>query len=184
MTLNLPVQSRDLMDEISEQNLSVLNVRTVVSMFSKMKECISQLSKEQKDIKGKLLSEQQKENKHQQDLKVQFEKDIENAFKIYQDEIQGLKKEVSQQKQKTQLLSNLLKFNHQISEDISRRLDAVELNNAKKSMILTGLNFSDKKKERIHQITQLFIDILQVRVPIEDALHVGGSKSKACGGCV
>ena len=76
-------------------------------------------------------------------------------------------------KDKTRLIADLLQQSYDLIADLTKRMDMADLNTAKRSGILTGLCFSDKKHERNLQIQELFYEELNVTVEIEDTYCLG-----------
>ena len=165
---------------ITEDNLQVVDVRTMVDLYDRVKQCVKKLQTTQQDTIASVKKDNKSDLKKvaaelKADFKKEMEKDIQSTIKFYEDEIKDLKKEVKNQKQKTNLVSDLLQQSYQITNDLARRLDAIELSNAKKSLILSGLRLSTNKKERLRQVCAFFEDVFEYTPSIEDT-YVLGSK--------
>ena len=107
------------------------------------------------------------------DIKEQMEKDIQETMNIYETDLKVIKNELQHQKQKVKIMSDLLQQSYQVQHDLSKRLDAMDLNNAKRSAILSGLDFSEKKKDRSEQIESFLLDTLELDINIEDSYFLG-----------
>ena len=188
------------------QNLEVLDIRTVHHMFEQIKTCIEnlqsahrkQLAVLKKDLQstdGKSLSELKKEvsahtqqelNKMSTKLKEDMQKqlcskidrEISSAMEFYNKQVEELQCQLNDQKLKQQISANVICYSNQLIEDLAARLDSVELNQAKKQAILTGLDFSDKKADRNAQITSFFEDTLEISAEIEDSYTLGTKSPK------
>ena len=164
--------------KLSEESMQTLDVRTVIEFSSRIKHCAAEMKKQFAD-ESKACVKELKENFQKTtanlkaDFKQEMESDIQKVMEIYEKDVKTLKEEVHQQKVKTQLLGDLLQQSHHIQHDLCKRLDTVELNSARKSAILTGLDFSKQKKERIQQILAFFRDTLEVDARIEDSYFLG-----------
>ena len=167
-----------VVDEISEQNLAVLDVRTVMEMLQKIKSSISSSKLDQEKELSKREEEAKKElakqcSELQKNFKTQMEKDIQNTIQIYQDELKTVKDDLKKQKQKTELVGGILQYNQQVMDDLAKRLDTVELNNAKRCAVLTGIQPEEDKKNRKYQVQQLFKEAMQIRARIDDTYILG-----------
>ena len=111
-------------------------------------------------------------------LKDEMERDIQQAFEQYENRIQKLEMQLKDQKLKTKIMGDLIHHQELITGDLTRRMDNVELALAKKSAILTGLNFSDDKKQLITQLHEFFIEALNASATIEDAYTMGEKTPK------
>ena len=131
------------------------------------------LAEVKKDVKASLTSATAQLKK---DFKKEMEKDIQKTVEFCENEIKQLKSEVATQKAKTDLVADLLHQSHQVSSDLAKRLDALELSNAKKSLLLSGLKLSSKKKERLKQIMAFFEDIFEYTPRIVDTCREEGSR--------
>ena len=173
-------EKEDPWDEISEQNLEVLDVRTVLKMVKSMRKDVNDarqgfqqdMQKVKGDIKKDLDSTKSK-------MKKENEIDIQAAFKHYEEEIKELRKELREQKHKTHLVSGILQLNQGITADLTKRISSLELESYRKSVILTGLSFSTKKDTRNEQLQTFFNDAMGVRINVDDSYFLGsGTKGK------
>ena len=163
---------------LDEQNLQVVDIRTVISMMKKMETKIKDVSS-QKKASDDGLKEYVSEalEKAKKDMKKDNMDDIEAAFKHYEEEIKTLKAQLKEQKSKTQLISGVLQMNQGVTRDVMKKISELEMESYRKSVILTGLRFSTSKDERIRQIEQFFLDALGVRVKVDDTYFIGSKQS-------
>ena len=169
--------------DLSEDNLRVVDVRTVVQLFGRVKVCVSEL----RDTYTKGLATAKKDmNKQTTEKMAQFKKDtvkdtdreVQKSMEMYQQKLDKLEENMEKQKKKNDIQAELIKYNFALMQDLSRRLDTVEMNTARRSGILTGLNFSDNKGERIKQVEAFFEDTLNININIEDAYFLGDAEQK------
>ena len=141
-----------------------------------------------KDSQDREIKELQKVLKQQMDksvdkaatnIKRDIELDVQKAMKEQATEIEELQQELQRQKQKVKTMSDVLHYHQDVMQDMARKMDAVELNNSKKSVILSGLSLSDKKKDRLLQVQELFNQELCVYPQIEDTYTIGERAPKS-----
>ena len=99
--------------------------------------------------------------------------DIQRAMDLQEDKVTKLRKEVEDQKRKGKLMADLIQRNYHIMQDMARRLDMSELNAAKRSCMLTGLDLSQNKGERNKQIAAFIEDTMSLEVAIQDSYFIG-----------
>ena len=173
----------DILETASDRNLKVMDVRTVIQMLSKLKQGFTstttqmsqQLGATKKEVEDLL---QQKTTELETHFKTQMERDIQNTISIYQQEIKDLQLKANNQERKTKLLSDIVQREHLIRQDLARRLDSVETNNAKRCAILSGIYIQGKKKDIKQQVVNFLKDALGKRPRVEDAYTLG--KQEAC----
>ena len=165
-----------LIEGISQSNLEVLDVRTVVTLYNKVKDLISQM---QTDQKKDMCSFQEDINKRLKDNTKQIEADVEKAMRMYEDRIKQMEDKLDEFKTREHLNSELIQYQQQVIEDLCKRLDDVDLNNVKKSAILSGLCFSSEKNERNRQIEEFFTDAIEVHVEVEDSYFLSATNTKS-----
>ena len=172
------VQSEDI-TKVATPSLEVLDIRTVVDLVQKFNDNlrVSEESQEKKLQTFKSTLSQQLSD-FKKDLKSEIDTDVASAMNQYEETITGFKSAIEEQKMKNYLLTELLSLNQQIVGDINKRLGSVEQNLSRKSAILTGLTFSDKKHERNMQIENFFQDTLSVDADIEDSYYIGGTSKR------
>ena len=108
-----------------------------------------------------------------------LEDQMQESFKHYEEKVAALEGLLKKERQKNSLLIETLNYNSQITEDITRRLDMIELNQAKRSAVLSGLEFSAKKNDRESELKDFFSETLHELVDIEDSYFIGESNPKS-----
>ena len=99
--------------------------------------------------------------------------ELQKTFDHYDKKIEDLGSELEESKRKIELMTNIMSYNQQITDDMIKRLDTIELANAKRTVVLTGLSLSSTKSVLIEQIYDLFKEVLSVEVYIDDAYKLG-----------
>ena len=142
---------------ISETAKSV-DVRTVLKMFQKLQQSFDGSKSEEK-------------------LKKLVESEVTDAFAVQEKRIEKLEADLRQSNRKSKLMQELLLYNNSVMKDMTRRLDILELANARKMAILTGMSFRQKKADKIADIADFFYKELEVYTRIEDAYSLGSYES-------
>ena len=167
------VQDLDRLKEIvqttPEEELPVMNVKTVIEMFEKINGRMENIQKEQ----AKKMDEACKAS-----VAKHIDSDLQTTFTHYDKEIDAVKQDLAEVKKKNKLMNEVMQYNQCIVEDLASRLDSVEMGNARKSAVLTGFHASYKKNILIQQIKDLFENTLQVNIYIEDAYQLGDRNPK------
>ena len=160
--------------EVDARTIVELNKRTSENIEALRKEKNSDLEQLKTDIQQKLKREMSTIRDSLKDsIKKEIEEDVQKTMEDYQKEIAELKEKVEKYKSKANVVSDVIQYNHQLILDLSKRLDNVEMGIARRSAILTGLSFSEKKWERLEQIHTLLHNELGVYVDIEDTYTLG-----------
>ena len=162
------------MDATTEENRTVLDLRSVVEISKRVKDLKLEKDNDLKTLKCEMQKEMKKEvDKLERHFKKEAEESVQKAVTMQEETIKKLEAELKSQKAKVHRLEDVLYFNSQITQDVVRRLDQMEISNAKRMAILTGLSFSEKKKDLILQLKRLFQDELHMHIGIEDAYRLG-----------
>ena len=165
---------------IDEENFKVLDLRTVHTMFDTLKSGIDSVKinnmSELQKIKHRCADELDEAKKA---FGKEMEKELQKVMEFHTEKLDKLGQEVQHQKAKISLMSNIIQQNHQVIADLTRRLEGVELSNVKRSAILSGIVFSDKKKDRAVELKTFFSDVLRAKVDIEDSFLLGGKNPKS-----
>ena len=172
--------SSDVNEDLLE-NSSNIDSKSIVELSKRVKDLKVEKDKDVSSLKEEMERKiQQQINSCKEMWEEKLVKEVEEATKPYEEELRTVKEELAKQQQKSELMSNVLKYNYAIFQDLTKRLDTVELNQAKKSAVLTGLSFSDKKKDLIRELKDLLQDELGVFVGIEDAYKLGNTATSVC----
>ena len=150
---NSSINQEDFLKKYSlDGTAQAIDVRTVLAMFQKLEESKAQASKES------VVAE------------------VNEAMKEYEHRIQHLEEELKNVSRKAKLTEDILQYNRQVMNDITKRLDSLELANARRAAILTGYRFSSKKGDRMRQISDFLYKELEVYARIEDSYLLGGKE--------
>ena len=164
--------------KIGKENLQVIDVRTVVSLIEKLERKMNEKSTEQQVKLDKMLSEMgQTMESNLSKVKVETQTDVQAAMEMYQKDLNELQENMKEQKRKTAIMAELMKLNQQVVVDLASRISEIELKLARKSITLTGLDFSNKKDERNLQIESFLDEVLKCQVLIEDSYFLGDPKA-------
>ena len=164
------VENEDLSQFLKEYGISDtaqhLDVCTVLAMFHKLKSEWSANTKEEQLEKLRL---QVSEN---------VKKQINEAMTAYEEKITRLEQNLRAADRKTQLMSDILQYNEVVMQDITKRLDSLELANARRMAILTGVSLvGTKKQDRIRELTNFFRTELEVYSRVEDTYKLGAAEN-------
>ena len=147
-----------------QENLQILDIRTVLGMLQQISTKIDENKTQSPDCKQ--IEEMKQEIKR--NLEADFNKAMENQDAV----IANLKQELADFKNKSMLYENIMHYHADVINDMSKRLDALELTNAKKSAILTGLHTDRKKADCKQQIQNFFQQKLKTTAEIDDVYHL------------
>ena len=150
----------------------------MLEIFDRLKKSVVQLRSEQeerdkktqKTMEGKLSS-------IKSDIKKEVDRDVNATMEHYQRKIEVLEMDLKRQKVKTHLMADVIHQNEQVMNDVIRKLDNIELSNARRSGVLTGLILSKNRKERMGQLRQFLDEALEVRSNIEDSYLLGDGRT-------
>ena len=175
---------------LSEESLQVLDVRTVLSLYDKVKTVFRDYKDQQADELDRLQKQIDKAatqnrtgfakevDKASTKIKMEVEKDVQKAMNEYEERIKTLEESLDRQKATNNIHAQLLIHNHSIIEDLAGRLDKIEISNARRSAVLTGLTFSTKKEDRNCEIESFIEETLGVSVSVEDSYFLGSADNK------
>ena len=164
---HLEEDETDLQDMASELglegSLEVLDVRTVLTMFYNLK----------KHFDSKGISHEMKEN-----IKSEMEQDINKAMQDYEKRITALECQLRTANRKAKLSDDILQYNAIVLDDLTKRMDSLELSNARKMAILSGFEADGKKDKRAAELLDFFHHELEAYTRIEDSYQIGVSIPK------
>ena len=112
-------------------------------------------------------------DKMKKDLEENTDQKLNELTREYDERIQKLEGTVKEQRMKMHLLGELLCQRHQVTSDLGKRLDSIELCNARRSIVLTGITLNQKKQARTDEIQQFFKDVFDISPVIEDSYLIG-----------
>ena len=162
----------------SDANLQVLDIRTVIKCLNSVKQNMESQQKIQeeqmKKFEVRCKSDVTKQMMETKDRVIKdIEASVQRSFEFYEDKIQKLEKDLNYQKSQAAIMTGVIQRNHQVIQDLSGRLGNLELNNAKKSIVVTVIEFSDKKRERISQVKEFLEETFDITVALEDCYKIG-----------
>ena len=179
---NQTQNSRDTTLESSQElkGPDIMDVRMGMEMFGTLKKEFSSLKDE---LKKDIDELKKKENIPITDaLREKCKEEALDCFsdKIAEDRKKVLKLELQLEESRRQnktLTQCLERFTVQM-DDVTSRLDNLELNKSKYSVMLTGLYTSEKKWEAAPQVADFIDQVLQVQPEIDEVYHLGGKDPK------
>ena len=154
----MEIDQGDVQSFLKEHDISesatVVDVRTVLEMFNKLSKKMDTES-----------------------IKKEIEEDVNRTMEIYDKKIKDLEKDVRNTNRRAKLMEDILSHNQQLMHDITKRLDGLELANARKMAILSGLSFSRKKNDRLKELNDFLYKELEVYTRIEDTYLLGDKEN-------
>ena len=171
-----PIQ-RDILNikNLEDENSGTTSIgRALEAIYTKLTELELKNIHLEANMKRDIMDMVQKEIKESKKvIKKEVENDVQVAMECYKENIDKLNCELQQQKMKIHLLNEVLQQNCEILEDISKKLDTNELNTARKTGVLTGVIFSEKKKDRQEELQNFFEETMGKAVTVEDSYFLG-----------
>ena len=159
---------------MSEESMATVDIRTMVDFFTRIKTCVKDLDQQYRTQMSELkIKTKSTINEKVEKTKQLIERDIQTALTDYEEKLKSMEEKLAKQKQKSDLMADLLQQSYQVQVDLSKRIDTHDLAYARRSAILTGLDFANQKKERLGQIKAFFMDTLGLSVEIEDTYFLG-----------
>ena len=157
--------------ETPEEEVAVVNVKMVIEMFENVNKEIGKLKveKSNKTSIGQMCKTT---------VKNHIDKELNSTFTHYDEEIKSLKTDLQEVRTKNKLLNDVMQFNLGVMEDMASRMDSIELSNARRAAILTGLNTSVKKEEMRQQIASFLDSELKIQPNIDDVYQLGNRDPK------
>ena len=97
----------------------------------------------------------------------------DKILKIDTTEVSSLKKEVQYQKFKTETVVGTMQHMHQVIEDLTKRVESLEVANTRNAIIISGLGLEGKKVDLAKEF-ECFAELqLGVRITVEEAYNIG-----------
>ena len=147
-------QVQNQIDETSDS--PVMDVKLVMQMFRELKEEMNKLSIHEGESRVKEVEAQQDANN--------------NA--LYPMQVQ-----LSEYKLKTEILTGIIMNMNDTITDMDKRIDKIELNNMKKSMVVSGFNTQRSKKKCIEELLHFFAEEMGITPSIEDVFFLTQEKT-------
>ena len=156
------------------EDTSVIDVKVVLEMFQRLS-----LSKTEKMESHISKTANEKIKLATDTMRADIDKDVSQSVKIYEDRIDKLEEGLRDSNRKAKLIEDTLYYQQNLMQDMERRLDIIELQNARRAAVLTGLWVDVKKHIRIQQLHDFFHTELEVYTRIEDAYLLGSAEPAA-----
>ena len=165
---------------LGQQNLQVLDIRTVVNLYEKIKLVLA----DHKKAVGKELTDMKRDmdtvlEHMKKEIRKEVEADTQKAMEAYEEKITKLETTIRNERHINQVTVDTVQFNYQVICDLAKRLYSVEMANARRAVVLTGLRFSEKKFERNEQIEHFFEEALEVHISVDDSYFLGSGDVKS-----
>ena len=148
-----------------------ISLTTVVSMFKKMEEKLDKI--EQKASGGNQETLMAEINK------INTRMSVIERMAATKGEVRAIKKEVTFNKFVSKVQNGSLSRTSDVLEEITNRLDAIELNNNKRALTVSNLQLSEEKSKAIQDVEQFFLDTMDFKPDIEDVFKIGGGRGTA-----
>ena len=158
------ISDKDLRDE----NLKVIDIRSVMEMMQSISSKIEDLKESRSADKQEII----------RSVRRRLEEDFNSASTFQEKRIEQLESELTKVKKRAGLYENILQYNNNIMFDLTKRLSKVELNNAKKTAIVVGLNITKTKKADLIAEVCDFIGSNMVQNPLIDDVYRLGTDMK------
>ena len=160
------------MEVENEEAPTTINAITVQAMFQKIQGQITAMEKDLQKIKDKPIIELKKEAL--QTCINQVLNQVDHKLNKDREEVKSLKEELLHEKKKNSVLVDTVNRMHVSMEDLTQRINNIELNNARKAVIITGLETRNKKADLINDVMAFIDQKLGVLVSIDDCYKLGG----------
>ena len=194
--LNTAIQADQSTDNLDRNSAEMANIVMDISVTPAVQQDIPEEMPESinltaiwqmfKEIKQDVAALHQKENEHFQKIKEEIKEDcIDQVSRVlavpFDKEIKHLttaRADIAHQKYKTQVLMDVCENLNTEVNDLTQRIENMELNNAKRMVIFSGLQPPSTKKEDLIEFVEQFIyDQLGERFEVEDAYCIGLNNS-------
>ena len=144
-----------------DPSTETIDVRTVLKIYHDFKEEINSLK-----------NPSNSEADHS--LRKQIEADVNQTMELYDEKMQKIERRLRDSERRSKLTEDILKYQHAVITDMAKRLDNIEMSNARRSATLSGVEISTKKHIAIKQVCDFLHDEMEVFVKVEDTYHIGG----------
>ena len=102
---------------------------------------------------------------------------VEKRQDMIIDALFSIKQDMEERKMQTNLLSGVLSHLGQVVNDMDTRIEKVELNNMRKSAILTGLYTTTKKPLCIKEVKRFILEEIGIQADIDDVFFLSKTTS-------
>ena len=166
-------------EDSTHDNPQVMNIQSVMEMMKTLKQ---EFASEMKSMKDNQIDEMKTELKQIfQQQKDELAENMKHTVKqvIDQDEeIVQVKSDVAFWKMKADTLADVCNRMYAEISDLTTRVENLELNNAKKIILITGLKIPNDKDAAIAELAIFFLQAMNLEVNIEDMFFLGVSSPR------
>ena len=165
---NSKINVNSAKEENDEDNPTVIPITSVLQMFQQI----------QTEVKAAAQTKQTLEKQELCKIKEDLVKEVNSAFESglqKNEEVSNLKAELNHWKHKSEVLTDTVQRLHLDVQDLTQRIDNVELNNTKRTVSVSGLNILSQKGDNWQQLNQLLHEYLGLDIEIEDFYTLGSS---------
>ena len=149
-----------------QENSKVIDVITVLEMF---RQIMSKKQSTENDISQWKLQ-----------LKEELNADVNRTAELYEKRITDLEASLRESDRKLDVVQNVVRHQNCIMNDVSKRLDNLELNQARRMAVLSGLKIDQQKKEdRVRRVSNFLQTELELFTRLEDVYPLGSSDPPA-----
>ena len=168
------------MEMTENQNMStsvpqVVDLATVKAMFDQLNENFKKLEDKVSNIEQPQQQCQQHDPKVIESINNRMTNIERGAAAV--SEVSALKREMVQVKHRNKVLTGTVQCLHDVIDDLSNRLENIELNSCKKSITIVGLEIDNEKYVAMTQINEFFETNFCFKPEIEDFYTKGGRNS-------
>ena len=152
-------------EDSASSNPEVIGVSTVMAMMRKIEAQLGELKEEKK--------------KEMEELKEicndQVMDNIDQNFQTNDRRIKSLSQEIGHLRFKSKVQTEVIQRLYNTVEDLTQKIENLEVSQAKKAITLTGLTCSENKEEAIEQIYDFFVNNMGIETNIDDYYHLGNT---------
>ena len=158
--------------DVADGNPKVLDLSTVMAMFTKLDEKVSSLQNNLEDLKARKPKQLIKEDEELIEENTKKVEEVEKRISQCErgaaatSEVSALKREMSRVKHQNKVMSGTVQRLYDIVDDLSVKIENLEVSANKRSITLSGLQID--KKEGLLDITDFFKQIFEFKPDIED----------------
>ena len=161
------MDTSQLKEANDDDNPKLMAISSVVEMFKKIKS----------DVESVKRSQKQEISNQVQRVKNEILKDIANAEEVQNSKkkVEKLEAEVAHWKHKSEVLTEVVDQMNVEMQDLSQKVENLELNSNKRSVIVTGIEMETDKNQNWQILEYLFKDKMNLEVIIEDFYLLGNN---------
>ena len=154
-------------DEMANPQPKTVNLEIVMAMFEKLQE-------------AKMSPTNNDQPKSSQNEVLQEVKTAMEAIDDQDKHISSLFREVDYYKQKSTIMLGVIEDLNMTVQDLTQKVENLEINQAKKSITVTGIQLErNRKQDNIEFMYYFFQNNIGIQVDIEDVFLLGGGESSS-----